>query len=828
VRVFLIYNFLLLFFVFSATAQWTNRYPKVAGHGHHIYLEAFELPIMNGGPMDPAPSPDHRSLAFSAKGWLWLLDLQTMAARRITNTGSMDSRPEWSKDGSQLLFIRDTGSDTQIVLLDLLTNNETMLVDEPAIDLDPSFSPDSRKIYYASAASGMIDLWSLDLDTNEKIQITDNEDGATKVGGIQLQKVVGEGYAGIQRRPLKVPGEPKLVYLNKVGHFYNTIAIRDLTANTDQILVEDPAASQSDFDVSSDGSLMAYTWPYNGGYEIRLMSLNRPGASLRLTASQKLPLAPAFSADDQWVYFSEAGSNERMELKRISTNGGSPELLKVSSWDWGTPTGSIKVITRVDGEERPVRLNVVDHMGHPVIPDTGAVRFEGQNGRIFYYSNGEIALEAPAGEVTITAVQGFSTRPVEVSTQVMPGERREVVVELERIWKPNASGWYSGDNHFHLNYGGTYQLDPEDIALDMKGEALDVAYPLLANLYFRFLQQELWGWQNSDQPLIRFGQEVRSHFLGHISLLGGKNLFWPWIWGPLFDIYNTDDRTNAIAIQQARDEGGVGGYVHPVSSRTPFADGNLNSVPTSLIADGVMGSTDILEVACLWSEELGTSAVWHELLNIGIPLAASAGSDVMTDYYRTMAVGSTRVFVKPDGPLTESSYLNALKSGRSFVSNGPMLEFLADDQGPGETIGLGSKSIGWSLTTHSALPYDTVEIIVNGKVVWSKAAKTKSGTQKFKGRLEVPAGGWVSARVYGGSVEWPFMDSYPYAETSPVWFGSIGSTDPEVAKLAAQKLLKLLYAARERLIEGYGGNPIPNLLQQFDQAEGRLKEFVDQ
>ena len=58
-------------------AQWSNRYPKVDGFGHHVYLEGYELPILNAGPTDPAPSPTNNNIVFSAKGWLWLYNLET-------------------------------------------------------------------------------------------------------------------------------------------------------------------------------------------------------------------------------------------------------------------------------------------------------------------------------------------------------------------------------------------------------------------------------------------------------------------------------------------------------------------------------------------------------------------------------------------------------------------------------------------------------------------------------------------------------------------------------------------------------------------------------
>ena len=44
--------FASLFHALPAWAQWTNRYPKVAGYGHHVYLEGYELPLLTNGPID--------------------------------------------------------------------------------------------------------------------------------------------------------------------------------------------------------------------------------------------------------------------------------------------------------------------------------------------------------------------------------------------------------------------------------------------------------------------------------------------------------------------------------------------------------------------------------------------------------------------------------------------------------------------------------------------------------------------------------------------------------------------------------------------------------
>jgi len=788
-------------------AQWKNRYQKVDGYGHHVYLEGYELPILNSGPTDPAPSPSNDRLVFAAKGWLWIMDLQTLEATRITKSKDMDSKPNWSPDGRQIVFVRDDSADTDIVVLDLDSNKETILVETDAIDLDPIFSKDGNTIYYASAKNGSFDLWKLDLST-------------------MGSEVITKGNT-LERLPVPTNQEDRIVYLKKMGFSYDSIELLDLENESSTPLAEENFSSQASFTLSPDNITLAYTWPNDSDYELRLLNITIPKSNLLLTKSEGLPLSPKFSSDGRWIYFSEYNLQETSELKRVHINGGPSQKLSVKKWNWGASTGRLKIISKVDGNIEPVRMSITDQNGHPIVPETGIIHSEGQHGTVFFYSPGEIELEAPFGEITINAVQGFSTVKV-IQKVALDQKTVQTEINLNKIWDAKADGWYSGDNHFHLNYGGTNRLDPEDITLDLKAENIDVGLPLLANLGNRFLEQDLWGWENEGVPIIRFGQEVRSHFLGHLSLIGTEELFWPWVWGPKYDIYGHDDRLNAEPIRFARKQGALGGYVHPVSIQDPFAEGGANYIPVSFIADAVLEEVDILELGCLWTDEIGTAAVWHELLNLGIPVALSAGSDVMNDLYRTMAIGATRIYVKPDDPLTVDNYYRALKQGKSFMSNGPQIIFSVDGKEVGDVVASKSKKVDWSLQVYSPVAYETVEIFVNGDLVWTKKNKKGKGNHSYKGSVEIPSGGWITARVSGGESEWPMMDSYPFAESSPIWFGTTGSTASVSKRESAKKLLKALNVSEQRLKDGYGENPIPNLLRHFDTARQKLLKIIEE
>ncbi|NNM33441.1 MAG: CehA/McbA family metallohydrolase [Gemmatimonadetes bacterium] len=406
----------------------------------------------------------------------------------------------------------------------------------------------------------------------------------------------------------------------------------------------------------------------------------------------------------------------------------------------------------------------------------------------------------------------------------------DVNLTLDPVWDAQGAGWVSADHHFHLNYGGPYDLVPTDLIPMMKGEALDVATPLIANLHDRFESQDLWGWQKpGGVPLIRFGQEIRSHFLGHMGLIETQDLFWPWVWGPGYQVYGTDDRTNGEVLEYAHEKGGLGYYVHPVSTAEPFSEGGRASVPVELVVDAVLGDVDALELVCLWSNPIGTAAVWHRFLNLGLPIAPSAGTDVMTNFYRTMAVGTTRVYANTGGAANWPAYLGAYKAGRSFVTNGPMLDFRVGGVGPGEVVPLDAAkggSIEWTLDLRTAVPVEQVEVLVNGEVVWSSAGLSQPGHRAYSGRIDLPEAGWIAVRAVGGPAGWPSMDMYPFAHTGATWIGQVGSSDAAARAQSARELMQVLDVSEQQLIAGYVNLDIPKLRARFARARARLEALT--
>lgn len=825
----------------AGAAQWRNRYPHVAGYGHHVYLEGYELPVLTAGPMDPAPAPDGRRIAFSARGWIWIMDLDSRAARRLTRGGAMDFRPSWHPSGDRIAFVRDDGKDTWIVIADADSGEETAVIDTPALDLDPSWSADGTTLFYTSGQAGTLDVWALAIDEAEPaVQLTSE--------------------SGIEMRPQPLPDGDGFLVLAKRGG--DRVELRSAGGAPSRSLVTGNIASMARPALHPGGELFAINWPSNSGdgWELRVHSVARPESPVVLAESagsagsagsggaiggSGIPLAPAWGPDGEWVYFAQADERENVGIRRVRAAGGPVERLDASAWEWGAGVARLRIRTQLAGRGQgqagaaraatvPARISVVDASGHPAIPDDGAPHFDGSSGRVFFYSPGLLEVSVPvplesedgSTEAEVSAVQGLATPEARERVALRAGATTEIVLEMAPVWDARAAGWLSGDHHFHLNYGGPYDLVPSDITPKMRGEALDVATPLLANLHNRYEDKDLWGWQRSGEPpLIRFGQEIRSHFLGHIGLIEIPELHWPWVWGPGYEVYGSDDRTNAEVLSFGRRHGGIGYYVHPVGVADPFAEESRARVPVELVADAVLGDVDALEIVCLWSSFEGTAALWHRLLSVGVPVAPSAGTDVMLNLYRTMAVGVTRVYANTGGEVGWPAYLSALREGRSFVTNGPFLEFEVDGTGPGGVVAEG-RTVSWSLRLATATEVDTVEVLANGRVIFAQPGLAESGARSYSGSVQLPSGGWIAARARGGETRWPSMDTSPFAHTGPVWIGARGSTDPEARRQAASELLAVLRASRARLVAGYGDTPIPRLAARFDEAMARLEELA--
>src|SRR3989442_13356112 len=96
--------------------------------------------------------------------------------------------------------------------------------------------------------------------------------------------------------------------------------------------------------------------------------------------------------------------------------------------------------------------------------------------------------------------------------------------------------------------------------------------------------------------------------------------------------------------------------------------------------------------------------------------------------------------------LTGASWIEAIRAGRTFFTNGPLLEFKVNGRLPGDTVQLPES--GGAVTLEgkiwSTLPLTKAIISNNGKV-WKEIAFTGDGmSAEFREQATVSSSGWFS------------------------------------------------------------------------------------
>lgn len=794
-----------------ASAQWFNRYSKLDDFGHHVYLEQHELPILAYGPTDPAPAPDGKHLAFAARGWLWNLNLETGEAVRLTRGPGMDARPRWSPDGNKLTFVRDEGQNTAVIVLDLESGQETR-IDTEAIELDPEFSADGEWLYYSSGISGSINLRRRNLSSGIEEELTD----------------LGQ----VERNSRSLSEGKSLMYLHGRGA-NRVLRIKDFDAGTDTIAVSQTLTYHFTADAHPDQGLIVYSAPIDNDYHLWTMDLDDPRAKHRLTNGNPFALTPAFSADGNQVYFVDLDENRQFRLMRISTYGGSPEQVMISNWDLGEVSGTLNVqVSDADGKPITARVSIIREDGSPVAFHEDATYADPQTGRHYFYVEGEAEFDLPVGYYEISSVRGPMTSVVKSTILVEENTSKETSIKLSPIWDPAAAGYTSADHHVHLNGDGHHRATHKDALRAMAGEDLDLLAPMSWNRWERRIDASILGKETiEDGRIVVQSQEVRSHFHGHVSLLGVDKAYSPWFWGPMNPKLGDADRSNGEVVAYADRMGGFTTYVHPIEIDTdPFDQLENGPIPIELISDAVLADRIGMEMVCAWTSPLGNSEVWYRLLNIGNPVAAMSGTDMWVDFHRTMAAGTGRNYVRLEGEeISSESVLEAAMAGKGFVTTGPALLFkVGGDAQPGDVIGSGNQD--WSATLVSTNDIDVVELIVNGMVVETLPGIKAGETQQYQGQIVLPEGGWVAIRAYTSELKedtWPTMHARPFAHTSPIWIESIGSTDSNSKKKAASDLIRAIDASESIAKRAYGEIEMNLMMSRFEEARKKLKEMMD-
>jgi hypothetical protein len=206
---------------------------------------------------------------------------------------------------------------------------------------------------------------------------------------------------------------------------------------------------------------------------------------------------------------------------------------------------------------------------------------------------------------------------------------------------------------------------------------------------------------------------------------------------------------NTMAALEARKQGGLVSYVHPMmnQSRDVF-DTNLGAKEMPLGA--ALGAVDAIDILPFGE---GAYELWYRFLNCGFRIAPGAGTDVFTNWRGINNIpGGSREYVEV-GPTTSwSRWIERLREGRDFVTNGPLLSFSVNGEPMGSAITVPAGQpfrARLEAEVVSRAPFDKVEFIQNGSVIARRQVAPQNSLFQAREEVEVSQSSWFAVRVTG-------------------------------------------------------------------------------
>ena len=433
----------------------------------------------------------------------------------------------------------------------------------------------------------------------------------------------------------------------------------------------------------------------------------------------------------------------------------------------------------------------------------------------------------PPGEYTVSWTRGpeYLEQSRKLVIPAGASEHKERF-DLKRWIALSKYKWFSGDHHVHAAGCAHYEsptegVTPSDMMRQILGEDLNVGCVLSWGPCWYFQKQFFDGKLHAlSRPnyLMRYDVEVSgfpSSHAGHLCLLRLKE-----------DDYPGTERIEQWpswtlpVLQWGQKQGGVVGYSHsgwglqiksekiPTQEMPPFDGIGANEY----IVDVTHNAVDFIssvDTPINW--ELN---IWYHTLNCGYKTKISGETDFPCIYGERVGLG--RLYVKlDDGKLDFDRYIEEIKNGRSYVTDGK--SHLFDFKAEGAELGKNGSELklakpgnvnftakfaamlpenqdpsmkGIAKRPLSQKPYwelersrlgasrkVPVELVVNGKAVAKQELDADGKIADLNFNVPIEKSSWVALRVW------------PSSHTNPIWV-TVDDKPVRASKSSAEWCLK--------------------------------------
>jgi hypothetical protein len=436
-----------------------------------------------------------------------------------------------------------------------------------------------------------------------------------------------------------------------------------------------------------------------------------------------------------------------------------------------------------DGTGQPVAATLLLHDA-----DGKTLEIDGKHSHVHYlgkrrcYVDGAFVLSARPNRLTVEVRRGLETLPVQTEVDLTRHGSEPLMFRLRRWTDMRNSHYLSGDTHVHF-------LSEAESYAQMRAEDLHVLNLLVSD--FTNDKEKFTGQVaavSTPDHAVFVGQESRDWQNGHVILLGIKRLVEPFTpFGGKFQDRTEPNIVMATILKEARRQGGVTTWAH--FCNLPGAESPIDIALGLVDAIDLITYDDPTQLPSHWGPWANSGMsqaeftvmrsmdLYYCYLNAGFQLPIAAGTDKMSD---GIPVGSNRLYARFTGEPSYEKWLAGVKAGNGFVTNGPMLTFEVDDHNSGETVTFsGSRTVKARTTAKSILPFESLEIVVNGESAAIKnMGRNRPGADglyalELEATFDLDRSSWLAARVAANPAsrnEIMPRGLTVFAHTNPVYF----------------------------------------------------------
>ena len=382
-------------------------------------------------------------------------------------------------------------------------------------------------------------------------------------------------------------------------------------------------------------------------------------------------------------------------------------------------------------------------------------------GEAWVYIDGGCEIRLPVGvPLRVRILKGPEYRPLDKAVTLRTGQMSLRFI-VERWSDVRADGWHPGDIRSHF-------LTPHVALLEAAAEDVAVAHLLACettvpgqdgHLYSSAPQLVAFSGQKpaveSDAATVAVNTLNAHPVLGKVGLLHSHRVVFPLAFG---GADYPDDWSVCDWCDQCHRKNGLTVWAEPTD--TPAGGEALVAL--------ILGKIDAFEYDGRTRKQPALP-FYYRLLNAGfhVPLVGGSGKDS-----NRAVLGSPRTYAKLSAvrPISLAEWVETVRSGRSFVTNGPLLRLkVGGHDGVGEVVEAVYPFLV-SASAESISAFDKLEVVANGIVVRTVSARAVDG--RWTASLEVEyvpqRSGWLAARAVGETGSLLNPEQTAFAHTSPV------------------------------------------------------------